>query len=568
MMYEIDPVVLERGRDYLLEGRVQSLEESDKRVYHAVVKGQELYHVEFEIGDEGEIFELRCDCPYDYGPVCKHEAAVLLMVSGASLRTQPEFTEMDMNQATYSADTTQKSGANLQSLLESQTKASLIDLLLSLASGFPLVERRIRLSVSTNDIEAEVGDCREYICSYIDGYADRDGFVSYRNASQAVDGAYHIIERAQRALEDEDYVRSLRISFCILEEMLSLIERADDSDGSIGMVITESMEHIFSVVMAVKHLDTADIDRVFQLLLQESQLPQLDGWSDWRLDLIQCAAELTTTPERLCVWEEYVDRVTSHTGHTAWGREYDEKRIAKMRYKMILECDGEVQAADFVLSHLHIPEMRSLAIRRTLEHEQYDEAIHLAKEGEDWAKQSGYRGLVSEWRKLRFEAYSRSGQLEHQRSLGLELVLDGDYTFYLLVKETYASSEWSPIYESLMRKFDERGTGGTVYTQILISEQDTSRLLKYVSREPSRIEQYYRHLVPQHLAEVTALFLSHIRESAERSSNRSAYRGVCRIIIMLYKAGGRNEARKITQELLETYPRKPAFREELLSLQF
>jgi len=573
VLNDIDADVLERGRDYLLDGRILSLEQAKNGAYHAVVKGYELYNVQLHIGEEGEILELECDCPYDYGPICKHEVAVVLRLLGESSSPQPDKMQLKLdgpkesngsNGSTYG--TMRQTEADLQKLLEAQAKGSLIDLLLSLASDFPLVEQQIRLNVSTADVDAEVEECREYIRSYIDAHADRDGYVSYRSTSQAVNGAYHIAERAQDAFEDGEYVRALLISFSIMEEMLDLMQRADDSSGSVGMVIDDALERIHSISVAVQPLDSPDLGMVFQLLLQESELSKIDGWMDWRLALIECAARLTTTPERLGEWEQHVDRVAKRAEPSAWSRGYVDERIAKMRYELILEHEGEARAADYVQAHIHFPAMRSLAIRTAMEGERYDEAIRLAKEGEEWAGSAGKRGLVRGWKQSRFDAYTRGGELENQRSLGLELVLDGDFAYYPLVKKTYAPSEWKPVYEFLVRQFEAGGAEWSVYAQILIEERDTNRLLAYVSREPSLVEQYHQHLVSEHLTEVTALFLTHIRKSAERASNRGAYRDVCRIIRMLYKAGGKNEAREIAQELLQTYPRKPAFRDELMSL--
>ncbi|MEF3312694.1 hypothetical protein PV433_27770 [Paenibacillus sp. GYB004] len=41
---------------------------------------------------------------------------------------------------------------------------------------------------------------------------------------------------------------------------------------------------------------------------------------------------------------------------------------------------------------------------------------------------------------------------------------------------------------------------------------------------------------------------------------------MCRVIRMLHQAAGSEAAQNMTKLLLETYPRRPAFRDELLSL--
>jgi uncharacterized Zn finger protein len=73
---EIDEKILERGLDYYQDGQVRSLE-FDGTYWTAEVSGSEDYTVTIEVSRSGKIKGMECDCPYDWGPVCKHEAAVL-----------------------------------------------------------------------------------------------------------------------------------------------------------------------------------------------------------------------------------------------------------------------------------------------------------------------------------------------------------------------------------------------------------------------------------------------------------------------------------------------------------
>ena len=39
---------------------------------------EEPYLVDLDFSEDGELEDWFCDCPYDWGPVCKHTVAVLL----------------------------------------------------------------------------------------------------------------------------------------------------------------------------------------------------------------------------------------------------------------------------------------------------------------------------------------------------------------------------------------------------------------------------------------------------------------------------------------------------------
>ena len=68
--------------------------------------------------------------------------------------------------------------------------------------------------------------------------------------------------------------------------------------------------------------------------------------------------------------------------------------------------------------------------------------------------------------------------------------------------------------------------------------------------------------------EVKELFHIHIEAKADRSTTRKHYENVCRIIFLLQQAGGKEEALQITRLLLAKYPKKPAFRDDLMKLNY
>ncbi|MEI5995147.1 DEAD/DEAH box helicase [Candidatus Enterococcus mansonii] len=77
MKWSIPERIVERGRDYMKEGRVLSIvQDAERKVWHAEVLGKELYRVQLDgTPKENDI----CECPYwmDHG-FCKHTVAVEL----------------------------------------------------------------------------------------------------------------------------------------------------------------------------------------------------------------------------------------------------------------------------------------------------------------------------------------------------------------------------------------------------------------------------------------------------------------------------------------------------------
>ena len=72
---DVENKIVERGLNYYRSGDVKKLEKVGENEFSAVVFGSEKYSIYVKINGEA-IIEHECDCPYDWGNVCKHEVAV------------------------------------------------------------------------------------------------------------------------------------------------------------------------------------------------------------------------------------------------------------------------------------------------------------------------------------------------------------------------------------------------------------------------------------------------------------------------------------------------------------
>jgi len=307
--------------------------------------------------------------------------------------------------------------------------------------------------------------------------------------------------------------------------------------------------------------------KIFRRLLEEIHQPYYDGWSDWQLALLEAAGAMIESEEMQHQWDDTVDSILAPTSERHWPRRYADERVAVLRYGQILKRLGEEQAKAYMYEQIHFPEIREIAIRAALEQGDAEEAIRLAEAGE--VQDQGQPGLAYRWKKYRYEAYQRTGQFERQRKLGMELIVSGEYAYYQSVKDTFSDEgEWSLYLQEMLDRFERSPRGEQTYSRILVEEKMFVRLLEHVRKVPYRIESFYEHLLPHYPEEVKALFVNYIESRADESSDRRDYADVCRIIRMLQKIGGKQEAFNVTQKLLAKFPRRPAFREELGKIRF
>jgi uncharacterized Zn finger protein len=107
----VEPKIIQRGLDYYKNEDIRKLEKVSDNEFSAVVFGTEKYSVFVKLNGE-TIAEHECDCPYDYGDVCKHKVAVFYAIRSGN------FT-----------DTSEKLNALLENLHESALRRFIADLL-------------------------------------------------------------------------------------------------------------------------------------------------------------------------------------------------------------------------------------------------------------------------------------------------------------------------------------------------------------------------------------------------------------------------------------------------------
>jgi len=75
----VESKIVERGLNYFKGGDVARLEKVADGEFSALVLGSDRYEVFVKL-DGKTISEHECDCPYDYGDVCKHKVAVFYTI--------------------------------------------------------------------------------------------------------------------------------------------------------------------------------------------------------------------------------------------------------------------------------------------------------------------------------------------------------------------------------------------------------------------------------------------------------------------------------------------------------
>ena len=536
----INPVILERGRQYAARGRVVSLAQANDGVYHAEVRGEFGYRVVVSADGKGGLKWAECTCPYD-GPICKHVAAVLIILEGGA--EVPQMAEAGPQRALR----------NLRERLQALSSEQLIGLLIDMAETSQAVAEHLKFVVS-DGAQGEVDAARRLIRHHVDEAAERGGFVPWDEVGGAVEGAETVLERAAKI---GDWRRALPLCLCAFEEMVYLVQQADDSDGTVGGVIESALEQMGGIVDRASATDRADI---FEKLMAAADNKQLDGWSDWRLQLWELALGCAVTEDLKALWDSRVEGESARSD--GYGTDYLAARISELQYEWLLQHRDGAAANAYLNQHLDVPELRKRAIELALAEGRDGDAMELAEEGE--RINHNLPGLVTQWRQLRYEAARRSGRTDVQTIVALAEVRSGNFSYYRKLKSLCSADDWPTVYANLLRDLDrEDWYSASLYTKILVEEGETAKLMAFVQKNPATIEEYAGYLGKAYPDEVARLFRHHILGIAAHASSRGHYQDICVRIRHMARAGACQQADDLVEELRVAYPRKPAFQEEL-----
>lgn len=541
----INDVILQRGYDYFKDGRVSWLEAAEHGI-EARVEGSDDYIVSLSLDPSGHITYTHCNCPYDGGPFCKHQVAVfyaLRELNGTGeLKTEQEEPE--------------ELAESLSALLDRLNPDEMRDIILSIGKQHPEIAQALLAQYAAPG--EEIAACRKLMQKYI-RKAKRHGYIEWPHAADAVTGIVITLEKAEDRLDKDDYTTAIGLILAALPVAVDMLQYCDDSDGDVGQVIYDSLEILdHAVLLAAEHLGVAEQKSVMTSILKEALNKRYDNWEDWRYDLLNICVYFAAIPE---LRQELENVLMALQESLDEGEQYGQTRLKNIQLAIIESFDDAQRVEEFISANVSHSDFREKAIQIAMQKQDYDRVVQLALEGEQ--ADSRYAGLVHKWRRYRYLAYEKLGDVDNQRQLALLLIYERDFEYFGKLKALYSSQEWPEVVEEILKEFEKTAYPPEIYVNILIEEKLFEQLLRYCQRYPDKIISLYSYLVEDYLDEVSFLFRKHIENEAQRANQRSKYRQVCSLIRDYREACGPDAAARIIAELKRTYARRPAFIEEL-----
>ena len=552
----IDETILKRGLQYFKSGRVNEVEEISPGKYEAIVEGTEDYTVQLTLKN-GIITEYTCDCPYDFGPVCKHVAAVIFYLQQDELDLNKKPKRTKTNQT--AKPTKRKTVAQqVEELLEKTTHDELKQFVREKTEENAQFRNLFLSSFAQYNTDESKELYVKQVKSILKTASDRHGFIDWSASRQVGNAIDNLLKSAQKQIDNHNYKSAFFICTAVMEQMNEALEYSDDSNGDIGGSIEVACEMLYTIaqMQPTEEIRKLIIEYCFTAL--DKQI--YSGWN-WHIEILRLAALLLKTEDEIKRIFKQIDKVQRS--------DYEKEKAQTIKYEILLKTKGENAAEIYLEQNITNSTLRQEAIQKALEKRDFEKAISIAKDGISYDLK-GRPGLAKKWYdwllKIAQAQNDSEKIIEYARLLFIDNFMN-EQDYYQILKKHVKPEEWSEFVEAMIQDITtkKRWPDMNLIAGIFIKEEWWDRLLELVKKSPDlkTIDNYEKYLSKNYTNEIVELYANDILIYMENNMGRGHYQNACRYIRKIIKLGAREKANEIISYLRNEYPKRKALMEEL-----
>lgn len=558
----INETILARGLSYFRNGYVSEPEEIAHGVYEAIVEGSENYTVQLSL-ENGVVTDYVCNCPYDYGPVCKHIAAVLFYLQ------QDELEIRQKEKKTNGEKPASPSGRKVRK--KRKTKADQIVELLEKVSHEELkqfiIERTVHnrsfrdLFLSTyahyNSNESKK-QYSQLVNSILRTASDRHGFIDWSSSRQVGIEISHLLATAQKQIENNNYKSAFYICTAVMEEMTEALQYSDDSNGDIGGSIYSACELFYEIV---KNNTNEEIrNSIFDYCVNAFERNVYSGW-DWHTDMLQIASIVLKSDSE---FDKLMIIMDKHQES-----EYTQETIQDIKYQILLKVKGENEANIYLEQNISNSRLRRTAIVNSVAKEDFNRARKIAFDGIEHDEKDK-PGLAKEWYDWLLKIAQATNDKENIIKYARYLLIDNfrnEQDYYQVLKQYIPQNKWDNYVNDIISDIRKTGrwTAQSLISNIYIREKWWDKLFEFVKQSPSlnTISEYEQYLAKDYSKELSEMYAVAVIKYLEQNMGRKHYQLACRYLRRIIKLGNREKANELIEKFRNDYPARKALMEEL-----
>ena len=566
----IDEDILKRGLQYFKKGYVTSVDELSGGEYEAIVEGNDTYIVQLQVKN-GSVIACNCTCPYDWGPVCKHEVAVMFYLQQDELGLKAKKKSTTKTSPLSDVAGKEKKEVKKKKTIQEQLEEILEKLSPEEMRGYigeycdkDKTFRDLFLTQYLHLIQPVSKDIyTKQIRAVLKSASGRYGYIDYAGARQVGNSMHQLYQLAEKAVSAGNWREAMYMGCAMLEEMTKAIEHGDDSNGDLGGSIDNAQNILFRI--AQECTDSGIRSELFEYSLDAYHRKLFEGW-DWHYNMLDLAVELQQTEDEKTRILHYLDQIKPK--NDGWDFRYEDAQ--KQRLKLIRKTEGETRANDYLEANISNPDFRRELILKAIEEKNYAKAIRLAEKGIA-ADQKEKPGLADEWKWHLLNVYQLQNDpenvIEQARYLFLNSGRFSSKEMFHIMKKYVPAADWKLFFEQLVAEKikSERWVSFHTIADMYIWEEQWENLFSLLIKNPSldNIAYVEKYLTKQYASQLVDLYCMAIQTFLEENVGRAHYKTACKYMRRMNKLGGREKTDILIAELRTKYKPRRALMEEL-----
>ena len=540
-----DEKILKRGYNYYLEDAVHDVTRNGNH-YEGLVYGTEIYEVQIEIDDNGNVEDMDCDCPYAEENNCKHMVALLYYLENDG--------EIESKKAIRNTDNYDKI---LDKISENEIKEFVLE---KIYENFDFQnEFRSHFVQYFEKTPKKVYEKR--IAQSIYQAIGRKGFIEYNETYKFSNAMYDYIQEANNLIKHNEYQAPFWIASLILEELPDL--PIDDSDGTTSYVESECVEVIEKILEKCKN--DSVIKEIFNWIIESIKNDTLGDYSDGIEKVLdEHFIEDKFVNERLKIIDEKIQELEQQEDHYS---EYKLEELIKTKIALLYQLDMDKEAIKTIKENIYYVPIRRMLIDIERKNENIDKVEKLLKEGMKIALKRGHYGTVTYYIEELLSIYKEHNQKEKYKNLVEETLFKysrGSFKYYKKLKDLYTEEQWKNMRDNIIKILQSDGEGyhRDDLRQIYIEEQYYEKLYHSVMTTPlfEIVVKYEKYLKKDFEKQLLEEYQKIVNEKARFTGKRN-YEDVRKILQHMKTL---KNGEKLVEKMVEEYKIKYANRRLML----
>lgn len=540
-----DEKILKRGYNYYLEDAVHNVTRNGNH-YEGLVYGTEIYEVQIEIDDNGNVEDMDCDCPYAEENNCKHMVALLYYLENDG--------KIESKKAMKNTDNYDKI---LDKISENEIKEFVLE---KIYENFDFQnEFRSYFVQYFEKTPKKVYEKR--IAQSIYQAIGRKGFIEYNETYKFSNAMYDYIQEANNLIKHNEYQVPFWIASLILEELPDL--PIDDSDGTASYVESECVEVIEKILEKCKN--DSVINEIFNWIIESIKNDTLGDYSDGIEKILdEYFIEDKFVNERLKIIDEKIQELEQKEDHYS---EYKLEELIKTKIALLYHLDMNKEAIKTIKENIYYVPIRRMLIEIERENGNIDNVEKLLKEGMKIALKRGHYGTVTYYIEELLSIYKEQNQKEKYKNLVEETLFKysrGSFKYYKKLKDLYTEEQWKNMRDNIIKILESDGDGyhRDDLRQIYIEEQYYEKLYYSVMSTPlfEIVFKYEKYLKKDFEKQLLEGYQKIVNEKATFTGKKN-YEDVRRILQHMKTL---KNGEKLVEKMVEEYKIKYANRRLML----